>query len=51
MGKKQYLNALLKINDINISLIERQDRDSRVLLDYCLLMEIELIEKLKASLA
>lgn len=49
--KAQYLNALLKVNDILSSQYKTLDKDNQTLLGYCLSKEIEFIQQLKSKLS
>jgi len=50
-GKLQYLNALLKVNDINIGISIESKIENNRLLEYCLLKELEFIAKLRIKLS
>lgn len=48
--KLPYLNSLLKINDINLSNAENLQEEERILLGYCIHVEMEFIQKLRDKL-
>ncbi len=50
-NKAQYLNSLLKVNDILSGLFNSLNEENQALLGYCLSNEIEFIQQLKAKLS